>query len=105
LDKPLEYWATLIGMVLYVATRDAEKEPLMRRGVKVLASALLAIGLSPTVAPYLRGSEIAAAVALMAFGTLILDVITAVISDIEFVKKLVERRLGGGGSGNGPSNA
>ena len=31
LNKPLEYWAVLIGMVLYAASRDAEEEAIYRR--------------------------------------------------------------------------
>lgn len=42
MNKPIEYWAGLIGMVLYVATRDAEREPLIKRLAKVVASAFLA---------------------------------------------------------------
>ena len=111
LNKPLEYWAVLIGMVLYAASRDAEKEPLIKRVVKVAASAFLAVGLSPSLAPYLRGSETAAAVAIMAFGLLILDVGTAIIGDRKFIQDLIKSRVGGGGgaaraahalSGNAP---
>lgn len=98
LNKPLEYWAVLIGMVLYAASRDAEKEALWRRVVKTIASAFLAIGLSPSLAPYLRGSETAATVAIMAFGMLALDVATALIGDRQFVKDLIRSRLGGGPS-------
>lgn len=60
LQKPLEYWAVLIGVVLYAASRDAEREALIKRAVKTLASAFLAVGLTPSLAPYLRGSETAA---------------------------------------------
>ncbi len=101
LNKPLEYWAVLIGMVLYAASRDAEKEPLVKRVVKVAASAFLAVGLSPSFAPYLRGSETAAAVAIMAFGLLILDVGTAIIGDRKFIQDLIKSRIGGGGGDNG----
>lgn len=96
LNKPLEYWAVLIGMVLYAASRDAEKEALWRRVVKTVASAFLAVGLSPTLAQYLRGSETAATVAIMAFGMLALDVATALIGDRQFVKDLIKSRMGGG---------
>ena len=100
LNKPLEYWAVLIGMVLYAASRDAEKEALWRRVVKTIASAFLAVGLSPALATYLRGSETAATVAIMAFGMLTLDVTTALIGDRQFIKELIKTRLGGG-SDNG----
>ena len=97
LNKPLEYWAVLIGMVLYAAAKDAEKEPLLKRVVKTCASAFLAVGLSTTLAPYLRGSETAATVCIMAFGLLALDVGTALVSDRDFIKGLIDKRLGGGG--------
>lgn len=100
-NKPLEYWAVLIGMVLYAASRDAEREALVKRVVKTLASAFLAVGLSPTLAPWLRGSETAATVAVMAFGLLALDVATAIIGDRAFIKDLIRARFGGGGGGNG----
>lgn len=94
--KPLEYWAVLAGMVIYVATRDAEAEALSRRLLKTAASALLTIGLSPEVAARLGVSEIMAAVGLMAFGMLGLDVATALIKDREFIRDLIKSRIGGG---------
>lgn len=95
-NKPYEYWAVLIGMVLYAATRDAEREPWLKRFGKVAASGFLAFGLTPAISPYLQGSETAAAVAVMAFGIIILDVGTALISDRKFIKDLIRTRLGGG---------
>lgn len=83
-------------MVLYAATRDAEREPLWRRGIKTLASAFLSFGLSPGLAEYLGISEILAAIAVMAFGLLALDTGTALISDRAFIKELIHRRMGGG---------
>lgn len=98
-QKPLEYWAVLIGMVLYVAARHAESEALWIRIVKTGASALLAVGGSADVAPYLNGSEKAAVVVIMAFGLLVLDIGTALIQDRPFIKDLIMKKLGGGGNG------
>lgn len=95
MNKPLEYWAVLLGMVLYAATRDAEKQPLVKRIVKTLASALLTLGLTPSFAPFVQQSEMVAAVIIMAFGMIILDVATAIVSDREFIKELVRNRIGG----------
>ena len=95
MHKPLEYWAVLIGMVLYAAARDAEREPIWRRAVKVVASAFLTVGLTPNVAPYVQGSETVAAVGVMAFGLLVLDVATALLGDRKFIKDLIKTRLGG----------
>ena len=94
--KPIEYWAVLAGMVIYVATRDAEAEALTRRLLKTAASALLTIGLSPEVAARLGVSEVLAAVGLMAFGMLGLDVATALIRDRDFIRELIKSRIGGG---------
>lgn len=94
--KPVEYWAVLAGMVIYVATRDAEAEALTRRLLKTAASALLTIGLSPEVAARLGVSEVLAAVGLMAFGMLGLDVATALIRDRDFIRELIRSRFGGG---------
>ena len=97
LDKPWEYWAAILGAMLYVATRDAETESLSRRVAKTIASALLAIGLAPGTASYVGDNEIAAAVLLMAFGTLVLDILTALILDRDLIKSIVRRRFGGDG--------
>lgn len=96
-QKPLEYWAVLIGMVLYAASRDAESQPLAKRLVKVGASAFLALGLSPSLAPWVSGSESIATVLIMAVGLVALDVLVALVADREFIKDLIRRRLGGGG--------
>lgn len=100
LNKPLEYWAVLIGMVLYAATRDAEREPILKRAAKIGSSAALALGLSPAIAPYLRDSETFATVVIMAFGMLALDVGTALVSDRDFIRGLIQKRLGGNGGGD-----
>lgn len=96
MQKPIEYWAALIGMMLWVAAKDAEREALWRRLVKIAASALLTIGLTPTVAPFLRNSETAAAVALMAFGLSALDLMTALMADRAFIKDLIRAKVGAG---------
>lgn len=90
------YWATMAGVAIWVGIRDAEREPIQRRVAKTAASGLLAYGAGPTAAPYLGGSDIAATVALMAFGLLALDVLSGIISDRDFIRDALRRRLGGG---------
>jgi uncharacterized membrane protein YoaK (UPF0700 family) len=99
LNKPIEYWFVLIGMILYVATRDAERQPILKRTGKTLASAALAVGLSPDIAAWVNASETIATVGIMAFGMIVLDVGTAIVSDRNFIKELVRNRLGGPGDG------
>jgi hypothetical protein len=96
MNKPVEYWLVLIGMVIYVASRDAESESIPRRIGKTLASALLAAGGSSQLAPYLGGSDAAAVIVIMTVGLIILDTATALLKDRAFVKDLIQRRLGGG---------
>lgn len=76
--------------------RDAEKKAPVKRLAKTAASALLAYGLADGVAPYVGGSPTFAAVLIMGFGLIILDVGTALLLDRDFIKELVRKKLGGG---------
>lgn len=96
MGKEWEFWAVMAGMALYVATRDAEKEPLIRRLGKTTASAFLAYGLADGVAPYVGNSPTFAAVAVMGFGLILLDVCTALLMDRDLIKELVRTKFGGG---------
>jgi len=93
--KQIEYWAVLIGMAFYVASRDAETENISKRVGKTLASGLLAYGTSSEVSGYLGMGEGFAAILIMAFGLIVLDMGTALLSDKEFFKDLVKKKLGG----------
>lgn len=99
LNKPPEYWFVLLGMVLYVATRDAEKQPVAKRTLKTLASAALAVGLSADASRWFGVSENIATVGIMAFGMIVLDVGTALISDRAFIKDLIRQKVGGPSDG------
>lgn len=96
LGKTWEFWAVVLGMAVYVATRDAETEAFPKRAAKTFASALLAYGLAPEIAPWTGNNEIVAAVVVMAFGLLVLDVMTALLLDRDFIKEVIRKRLGGG---------
>lgn len=92
--KTWEFWAVIVGMSVYVATRDAETESVSKRTSKTIASALLSFGLAPELAPYVSNNEIAAAVLLMAFGLIALDLLTAILMDREFIKEIIRKKLG-----------
>lgn len=96
ISKPPEYWFVLAGMVIYVATRDAERQPILIRSGKTLASALLAVGLSADLAAVLGTSDAIATVIIMAVGLIVLDVGVALVKDRAFIKELIRARLGGG---------
>lgn len=95
MGKSFEYWAVMLAMILWLATRDAERESIMRRITKTAASGALAYGLSPFFAPYLKDSEEMAVVLVMGVGLIALDVLTALIGDREFLKDLLKQRFGG----------
>ena len=88
------YWAALLGTAIWVGMRDAEKEPIIRRCAKTAASGLLAAGGSRELAPHLWGSEIAAAILIMAMGLFILDMAAAVITDRNLIRDVVRARFG-----------
>ncbi|MBE2275785.1 MAG: hypothetical protein IAE87_05750 [Rhodobacteraceae bacterium] len=94
LGKPLEYWLALAGATIWIAARDAESEALGRRVAKIVASAALTVGLSPSVADYFNVSEIWVVVAIMAFGLVILDMLTALIHDQPLIRDLMRAWLG-----------
>jgi hypothetical protein len=94
LDKPWEYWATLLAMAIWTGTRDAEKDPLKRRLAKTATSVLLTAGLSPSVAAYTGLSEIWTAIIVMSVGLLALDTATALVSDREFIKEVIRKKMG-----------
>ena len=92
--KPWEFWTVIAGMAVYVATRDAETESLSKRVSKTVASGLLTFGLAPELAPFTQNNEIAAAVIIMAFGLIALDLMTAVLMDRDFIKEVIRKKLG-----------
>jgi len=94
-----EFWAVVLGMSLYVSSRDAEKEPLIRRIGKTAASAFLAYGLADGVAPYVGDSPTFAAVVVMGFGLILLDLGTALLMDRALIKDLIRRKIGGKNDG------
>ena len=93
LEKTWEYWAVIAGMAVYIA-RNAEGEPAFKRMSKIAAAALLAIGLSAELAAWFHISEIVATVLIMGFGQLVLDVLTAILKDREFVKDIIKSKFG-----------
>lgn len=98
------YAAAVAGMALFAALQDAERAPIGRRVVKILASALLTVGVAADLAAVLGISEIAAAVVVMGLGFVVLDLVVGLIGDREFIKDVIRRRLGGGAGGGDGSN-
>jgi hypothetical protein len=93
------YWAAIGGIGLWVAIRDAERGPIYKRIIKIISSGLIAYGAGGEVAPYVGNNEIVAAIILMTFGHIALDVATTMLSDPEtkvWIRRILVRKLGGG---------
>lgn len=97
--KPLEFWLAIIGATFYVASRDAEKTPALKRVGKLLASGLFAYVAGDDLAPFTRGSESLAAILIMIFGVIGLDIAVAIVTDRDLIRDIVKRKFGGNGDG------
>lgn len=93
MDKPLSFWTVVAGMAVWVFM-STPTESLAKRAGKTFVSGALAVGLSTEVATYLSISEGPAAVAIMAFGLIVLDI----LSDRKLLTEIIRGRLGAGGS-------
>ncbi|WP_420415843.1 hypothetical protein [Marinovum algicola] len=95
MDKPLEYWITVLGMLVYTGLHSAAGQHVMIRLARVVIAFCLGLGLSASLAPHVWGNEVLAALLLMAFGQIALEVVTGLISDREFIKEILRERLKG----------
>lgn len=95
MDKPLEYWITVIGMLVYTGLNSAAGQHVGIRLARVLIAFCLGLGLSESVAPHVWGNEVLAALLLMAFGQIALEVATGLLSDRDLIKEVLRERLKG----------
>ena len=93
MDKPVSFWTVVAGMAVWVFM-STPAESLAKRAGKTFVSGALAVGLSTEVANYLSIGEGPAAVAIMAFGLIVLDI----MSDRKFLTDVIRGRLGVGGT-------
>ena len=101
MSKPLEYWIALAALVIYVASRNAENDPILKRVTKTVVSAGLTLSLSPDIASRLGANETWAAVIIMAIGFVVLDVFTSTVGNRTFIRNLIRSRIKGD---DGPSS-
>lgn len=94
MDKPLHYWIALIVGILIVIERHKEKPRTARIGIAAISGGM-GFSLSPEAAIWTGRSETLAAMIITAFGYLVIDVLTALVADREFLKEIIRRRLGG----------
>jgi hypothetical protein len=94
-NKPIEYWIALVALVIYVASRNAENDPILRRVTKTAVSAGLTLALSPDIAARLHANETWAAVIIMAIGFVVLDVFTSTVGNRAFLRSVIRGRITG----------
>ena len=94
-NKPIEYWIALVALVIYVASRNAENDPILKRVIKTVVSAGLTVALSPDIAARLHADETWAAVVIMAVGFVVLDVFTSTVGSRTFIQSVIRSRLKG----------
>ena len=94
-NKPIEYWIALVALVIYVASRNAENDPILKRVTKTVVSAGLTLALSPDIATRLHADETWAAVIIMAIGFVVLDVFTSTVGSRSFIRSVIKGRFKG----------
>jgi len=92
LGKPIEFWIAIFAASLYVFDRAREK-PLLSRLTVVAVSAGLGTSVAPDAMALTGLSETLCAVLLTTLGYLVLDFLTAIIGDREFLKSVIVDRL------------
>jgi hypothetical protein len=95
MERPIEYWTALVGMCLYVFTKKDADANLIIRSVKTSASALIAFSMTDDVSSRLHVTASAAAVIVMAFGLIGLDIATSLIADRRFIRDIIRQYTGG----------
>lgn len=93
LDKSLDFWIALAASTLFVYEKSNDR-PLLSRLALVAISAGLGYSLAPDVAGWTGRSETLAAVVLTTLGYLVLDFMSALVADREFIKEVIKARFG-----------
>lgn len=94
-NKPIEYWIAMAALVVYVASRNAENDPILKRVTKTVVSAGLTLALSPDIAVRTGANETWAAVVIMAIGFVVLDVFTSTVGSRTFIRSVIKSRFKG----------
>ena len=88
-DKPMSFWTILAAMSVWVFM-STPAESLAKRVGKTFVSGALGYGLSGEVATYFSIGEGPAAVGIMGFGLIVLDI----VSDRKLLTDIIRGRMG-----------
>lgn len=91
--RPLEFYIAIIAAALFVYESNKDK-PFLSRFLVTISSAGFGFSLAPEVADYVGGPLTLTGLLITALGFLTLEIASALISDRQFVKDLIVKRLG-----------
>lgn len=90
--KSPEFYIAILASALFVFESNKEK-PFWSRFLITVSSAGFGFSLSPDLAEYVGASQTLIGILVTALGFLILEVSAAIVSDIEFVKRMIEKKV------------
>lgn len=92
LERSIEFWVALVAAALYVFLNSKEKA-IHYRILMVASSAGFGFSLAKDAAAWLGIGETLAGVIIIVFGYLVIDLLTALMSDRAFVKEFIKARF------------
>lgn len=92
LERTTEFWVALGAAAIYVYLNSKEKA-MHYRILMVASSAGFGFSLSPDVAAWAGIGETFSGVIVIVFGYVVIDLVTALVSDRSFVKEIIKGRL------------
>lgn len=91
--RPLEFYVAIIAASLFVYEGNKNK-PFLSRFFVTISSAGFGFSLAPEVSDFIGGPLTLTGLLITALGFLTLEIAAAVISDRQFVKEIITKRLG-----------
>ena len=88
-DKGWEFWVAAISVSLYIYEKSAGKTFWARISFVIMSTSLGA-SLSPDLAEWSGRGETLSLVVIAAFGYILLDLITSLVADREWLKQLIK---------------
>lgn len=90
--KSIEFIIAIIAAAFFVFESNKSKSLLSRFNITI-GSAGLGFSAAPEVSEHIGGFLVITGMLITAIGFLILEVIVALLSDINFIKKIIEKKM------------
>jgi len=92
MDTPMKFIVAIIASAIFVYESNKSK-PFWSRLLITVSSAGFGFSVAPDFTQYIGGSLTLTGILVTALGFLILEVTAAIVSDVGFIKKLIEKRV------------